>query len=98
MTELSANICPSDNHIGTTLSIEGGSLHVGDRLRLICSTAKEGSATIRRFGPGQLDLEMDGQMLVCRSWQAGDPPVHRRHGTSSSWIVARVETGDVLRT
>ncbi len=36
MSERSANICPSGNHIGTTLSIEGGSLRAGDRLRVIC--------------------------------------------------------------
>ena len=92
MTEHHANICPTQSHVGTTLCIRGGWLTTGDTVVMTCPDAPDAIAIVRQFSPGRLSLGVGDRMLVCRPWQAGDPPVERLPGTNSSWLVEQVET------
>ena len=76
---------------GTTLSVRSGALHVGDSLDLHAPDGGRLLVMIESIGASQLVFAFDGQMAVCRPWRAGDPGVYRLPGTSSNWIIERLE-------
>ena len=76
---------------GTTLSVRSGALHAGDSLDLNAPDGGRRQVLIKSIDASQLVFAFDGQMAVCRPWHAGDPGVYRLPGTSSNWVVERLE-------
>ena len=77
---------------GTTLSVRSGAVHVGDSLDLHAPDGGRAQVMIESVGAALMTFAFNGQMAVCRPWRAGDPGVYRLPGTSSNWVIERLET------
>lgn len=76
---------------GMTLSVRGGALHIGDSLDLNTPDDSRHQVLIQDIGAECLIFLIEGKRAICRPWRAGDPGLYRLPGTSSNWVVERMD-------